>query len=111
MLRASVETHGQDVQLEAIMTGDATAGIAHSTELAAFAESIVTGGVGEIKSAREALVNIAGWDVMVDAAGVASNFQRMVRIADSTGITLGSMDKPSEDLREALGINEFRVST
>ena len=27
---------------------------------------------------------------MVDAAGVASNFERMVRIADATGIELGA---------------------
>jgi hypothetical protein len=26
---------------------------------------------------------------MIDAAGVASNFERMVRIADATGIELG----------------------
>jgi len=45
---------------------------------------------------------------VVDAAGVISNFQRMVRIADATGIGLGVFEVPSADMREALGINAFR---
>ena len=44
---------------------------------------------------------------MVDAVGVASNFQRMVRIADSTGITLGNFEAITEDIREDLGINAY----
>ena len=42
---------------------------------------------------------------MVDAAGVASNFERMVRIADSTGIELGDLlEQASADVRTALGL-------
>jgi hypothetical protein len=49
-----------------------------------------------------------GPEAVVDASGVVANFQRMVRIADATGIPL---DKPvavfSVDMREELGIDSF----
>ena len=39
------------------------------------------------------------------ADGVASNFERMVRIADSTGIELGHLlEQASADVRTALGL-------
>ena len=42
---------------------------------------------------------------MVDAAGVASNFERMVRIADGTGIELGDqLNQFSADVRATLGL-------
>ena len=45
---------------------------------------------------------------VVDAAAVIANFQRMVRIADGTGIPIdGPLDVLSADLRHELGINEF----
>ena len=44
---------------------------------------------------------------MIDAAGVASHFQRMVRIADATGITLGDVEAVTADLRSELGIDAF----
>ena len=38
-------------------------------------------------------------------SGVASNFERMVRIADSTGIELGDLlEQASADVRDALGL-------
>ena len=47
-------------------------------------------------------------EAMVDAVAVASNFQRMVRIADSTGIPSDdAMLVMSEDLCETLGINDY----
>ena len=45
---------------------------------------------------------------LVDAAGVIGNFQRMVRIADSTGIPVdGRMAEMSEGVRDQLGLNEL----
>ena len=45
---------------------------------------------------------------MVDAAGVASNFERMVRIADATGIQLDKrMEVLSQAVREALHLERF----
>ena len=45
---------------------------------------------------------------MIDAVGVISNFQRMVRIADAPASPSDdSMQVMSEDLREQLGINRY----
>ena len=42
---------------------------------------------------------------MVDAAGLASNFERMVRIADSMGIELGEdLEGLSGEARVTLGL-------
>ena len=45
---------------------------------------------------------------LVDAAGVASNFERMVRIADATGIPLDArMAALSQDVRDTLHLERF----
>jgi hypothetical protein len=45
---------------------------------------------------------------VVDAAGVASNFERMVRIADSTGIQLDTrMAALSKGVRDQLGLERL----
>ncbi len=76
----------------------------HGAELVAFAEAIVTG-AETLGQSRDAVVEALGPDGMVDAAGVASNFERMVRIADSTGIELGDLlEQASADVRDALGL-------
>lgn len=90
------------------MDGSNAGEIAHGAELAAFAEAIVSADEFRITNARNVLVACAGDEVMIDAAGIASNFQRMVRIADSTGIALGDFEQPTSAIRESLGINEFR---
>jgi hypothetical protein len=47
---------------------------------------------------------------MVDAAGVVSNFERMVRIADATGIQLDErMAALSQEVRDALQLERFTV--
>ncbi len=110
MLRESVENHQQNVDLSVLIEGGNAGEIEFHEELIAFAEAIVTGGSESISIARDNLVRAAGSDVMVDAAGVASNFQRMVRIADSTGIELGdeAVAAETEELRSSLGINQFK---
>ena len=78
--------------------------MAHGAELGAFAEAIVTG-AQTLAQSRAAVVEALGPEAMVDAAGVASNFERMVRIADSTGIELGDLlEQASADVRDALGL-------
>ena len=57
----------------------------------------------QIDASNFGLLEIAWrWE---SAAGVASNFERMVRIADSTGIELGDLlEQASADVRTALGL-------
>ena len=107
MLRASSEKHAQSVELEAVMSGDVASGVAFGVELIEFAEAVVSRDAAAISSARAALAEAAGHDAMVDAAGVVSNFQRMVRIADATGIGLGNFEESTREVRESLGINAF----
>jgi hypothetical protein len=58
--------------------------------------------------ARDAVAAELGPEELVDAAAVASNFERMVRIADSIGIPLdGALYAMTGDLREDLGIDRF----
>lgn len=108
LLRASGQTQGEDFDLHAITEDDATSGVPHGDLLTAFADAGVKGSDEERSAARDAIERDMGPEAVVDAAGVVANFQRMVRIADSTGIPL---DKPvaifSTDMREELGIDEF----
>ncbi len=77
----------------------------HGPELVAFAEAIVRGDEETRARTRAAVIEVLGPEAMVDAAGVASNFERMVRIADATGIELGELlEQASADVRDALGL-------
>jgi hypothetical protein len=50
----------------------------------------------------------AGSGALVDAAAVIANYQRMVRIADGTGIPVdAALRWMSGDFREALGLDGF----
>ena len=79
--------------------------------LIAFADAIVNRQEQALDAARQNLVKEMGTPCMVDAAGVVANFQRMVRIADASGIPLDTpMQAASEDVRAELGINDYVAS-
>jgi len=113
MLRASIEYQGKKGDLRAVTEGTkaADSGVTHGDELVAFAEAAVGSDPAALATARDALRATAGPAALVDAAGVVGNFQRMVRIADSTGIPL---DAPvaalSEDFREDIGLDDFATA-
>ncbi len=108
LLRASGETQGDRYDLQAVTDESAQSGVPHGEALTSFAEACVRGRSEELRDARDALGREMSAEAVVDAAAVAANFQRMVRIADATGIPL---DKPvaifSVDMREQLGIDAF----
>ncbi len=100
-----------DVQLEAITDADAESNIEHGGVLVSFAEAIVGRDEDEIAKARQAMIAEAGEAEMIDAAGVASNFERMVRIADGTGIPLDDgLVGFSEKTREQLDLDKWRTN-
>jgi hypothetical protein len=114
MLRASIEYDGGEGQLSGIAEGAKVgdAGIEHGERLTAFADSAVHAAVGgesaSLDAARDALREAAGSECVVDAAGVIGNFERMVRIADGTGIPLdGIVEVMSSDFRQELGLEDF----
>jgi len=110
MLRASIEFSGTGADVAGIAQGAKVgdAGIEHGERLTAFADAAVKGDAAELATARDALRDAAGFAVVVDAAAVVGNFERMVRIADGTGIPLdGVVEALSADLQQDLGLDAF----
>jgi hypothetical protein len=76
------------VDVRAVTDPKAASGVAHGECLLAFADALVGEDDAALERARDALTLALGPEGLVDAAAVASNFERMVRIADGTGIPL-----------------------
>jgi len=110
MLRVSATTTNTEIDLQGIngnAEGAAT-GIEFGAELMRFAECIATRDQTALSDARQALLMRAGAAVLIDTAGVAANFRRMVRIADAIGISVDNMDSEvGKEVRSALGIERF----
>ncbi len=110
MLRASAQTTNTDINLQGV-TGDENAaaqGVQYGAELMRFAEAVATRDTPLLVSARQTLREVAGDAVLADAAGVAANFQRMVRIADSVGIPVDNLQtEMSQVVRAELGLDRF----
>jgi hypothetical protein len=110
LLRASGEMTGLPVDPAAVVdtAAAASSGVPHAPALVRFAEAVVGDDRAALAAARATLREEMGAAAFVDAAAVAANFERMVRIADGTGIPL---DPPvaalSRDLRRDLGIDRF----
>ena len=109
MLRVSAQTTSSEVDLQAI-NGDAASaavGIEFGPELMRFAESVAMRSAN-LADRRAELLEAAGPLALVDAAGVAANFQRMVRIADAIGIPVDDMNAEiGRGVRTELGIDRF----
>ncbi len=103
---------GETTNLEAIREGSSvTSGVPNGELLSRLVELTLdhwADNADELARVREEIVDAMDATALVDAAAVIGNFQRMVRIADGTGIPL---DKPvamiSADVREELRLNEF----
>jgi len=114
MLRESIEAAGESIDLEGLADPACTRieGIVHSEALLKFANAFMGNDTAALGEARETLAKEMSPEAMVDAAGVASNFQRMVRIADATGIPSDEMMVVmQEDLCIKLGINGYVSAT
>jgi hypothetical protein len=86
----------------------ATSGVEHGAILIGFAEAMVGEDDAALARARQAVIEVLSPEAMVDAAGVASNFERMVRIADATGIPLDErMEVLSKEVRDKLHLERF----
>ena len=109
MLRVSAMHHETEIDLQSV-NGDpdgAAVGIEFGPELMRFAESVASRDEALERYRRE-LLEAAGPAVLVDAAGVAANFQRMTRIADAVGIPVDDMsNEMGQQVRQELGIERF----
>ena len=110
MLRASAQSNEIDVDIQGI-GGDADSaakGIEFGSQLMQFAEAVARRNQDALPSARQSLHDVAGSEVLIDVAGVAANFQRMVRIADSIGIPYDdTTSELGQQVREDLDLNAF----
>jgi hypothetical protein len=112
LLRASSEVSGREADVSAVTDPEqaAESGVANAATLIALADAMV-GDDEALARARRRVLDEMGAAQLVDVVAVASNFERMVRIADATGIPL---DDPVEimtsDERERLGINRYTAA-
>lgn len=110
MLSLSADINESTVDLK-VINGDenaSTENILHGAQLLRFAEAFVSRDETLLNQARADLLAHGGADVLVDAAAVAGNFQRMVRIADSTGIPLDDLSAAvSHKVVEQLDLTRF----
>jgi len=110
LLRASGAVTGRDLDVHAV-TDDAAAlasGVPHAATLLAFADAVAGADDDALARARAAVLRDLGASELVDAAAVASNFERMVRVADATGTPLDtSVMILSGPLRHDLGLDRF----
>ena len=88
MLRESATLLGTPVDLNGISDPNCKviADVPHSEALLRFCDTFLGDDKDAFAAARDSLAEEMGAAAMVDAAGVASNFQRMDRIADAIGI-------------------------
>ena len=84
-------------------------GVPHGRALLEYASAVVGPDDTCLARAREALRAEMGDAGVADAAAVASNFERMVRIADAIGIELGDwMESFTEAVRTDLTLDRLR---
>jgi hypothetical protein len=107
MLSLSADNSKQEVNLQ-VINGDGDGGMPLGSELMRFAEALASGDDAALVSSRDALLAVSSSNVIVDAAAVAANFQRMVRIADSTGLPLdGIVSTLSSPIQDELDLRRF----
>ena len=85
-------------------------GVEHGRALLEYASAVVGRDGARLAHTREALRAEMGDAGVADAAAVASNFERMVRIADAIGIELGDwMESFTGDVRADLALDRLRA--
>ncbi len=88
--------------------GDGDGGIPHGAVLVRLVEAMFDGEPGEMAAAREAVLEAAGADVLVDAVAVSANFHMMTRVADGTGTPLDpGTDEMSLPWRASIGVDDL----
>ena len=109
-LRGNAQAIEKEIDINQVRTQDNAddGGIDYGRELNNFVDGFMSHDDAQLSQARQELIDSMGTAGMVEAAAVAGNFQRMVRIADSIGIPIDEARfEISAGLREELGLNEF----
>ena len=97
------------MNVRALVDPSIESGVPHGRALLEYASAVVDPADTRLTHAREALRAEMGDAGVADAAAVASNFERMVRIADAIGIELGDwMESFTEEVRTDLALDRLR---
>ena len=110
MLRESATLADIEVDMDGLADPACTRikGVADSEVLLRFVDTYVSADAAAYAEARAALCEVLGETAMVDAVGVASNFQRLDRIADATGIPSDPMMAVmQEEFAQQLGLTKY----
>lgn len=110
MLRASVETDGAEADYRGIADRESAeeSSIPAAGALIGLVEASLSDDERDPEEARARVRRELGSAALVDAAAVIGNFERMTRIADSTGIPLDApVNVMTESIRAELGIDDF----
>ena len=109
MLRESSKTLNLEIDIEALIRPDRDLGVPGGDLLLAFADAVIGPDRAALDQARDALATGLGPAAVSAAAAIAANFTKNDRIANGLGIPVEPMMlKGSEDIREKLGLNDFR---
>ena len=109
MLRVSVSQSRLQVDLSGLRTGDSQAldAVPNARTLIRLADAFMDHDPERLANIRNEAASIIGELGVIEAIGVAANFQRMVRIASGTGIPI---DEPDPDfgtaVRAALNLSD-----
>jgi hypothetical protein len=107
LLRASSEQDGAAADLNAVMEGG-DAGVRYAEIMNRMVEHIIARDWSGLAQARDEAVEEMGPQQATDAMVVASAFNGITRVADSTGIPLDdSTVTRTDDVRSAIGIQSF----
>jgi hypothetical protein len=101
MLRASAEKTGRPADLRAVVDPMRDPLLPAGPQLLAFADAAVLRDADEMPVARRALLDAAGPEAVVRAAGCAGNFQMMNRLLDAIGVRVR---RQGMDLAAELGL-------
>ena len=110
MLRESATLLGTPVDLNGISDPNCKVidDVPHSEALLRFCDAFLGDDCDAFAAARDCLAQEMGTAAMVDAAGIASNFQRMDRIADAIGIPADApMVLMQEEFVDELGLQNY----
>ena len=108
MLRVSVSQSSLQVDLSGLRTGDSRAldAIPNARTLIGLVDAFMDHEPEHLANIRDEAASVIGELGVIEAIGVAANFQRMVRIASGTGIPI---DEPDPEfgtaVRAALNLN------
>lgn len=108
MLRVSIEHTDLPIEYRAITDRTLDPRLPGGSVLLDLVDAVLLGREEAVEPARQAVIAELGWEATVDAAGVIGNFQMMNRIADASGMPVGTgRRRASADLIDALGLASF----